>query len=262
MKANVYSLEGQAVRQVELPKAFAEPVRPDLIRRAVISEQTREYQPKGSLKEAGVQTSADYKGRKEDFGSIKNHGISRLPREKLPKGRFGRVRIVPFSVKGRRAHPPKVEKILIEKINRKEYSKAMASAIAATGRKELASERGHSVDGVKEFPLIVEDGFEKIAKTKEILKALSALGVEKDLERGKKRKKLTGIARRRRGGVKGPRTVLVVVGDECGALKGARNLAGVDVAIVGKLKASQLAPGTHAGRLTLWTENAIKKLSG
>ncbi|MFH0818030.1 MAG: 50S ribosomal protein L4 [Candidatus Micrarchaeota archaeon] len=262
MKANVYSLAGTAVRQLELPKAFSEPVRLDLIRRAVISEQTREYQPKGSMKEAGVQTSADYKGRKEDYGSIKNHGISRLPREKLPKGRFGKVRIVPFSVKGRRAHPPKVEKILIERINRKEYIKALNSAIAATAKKDIVSERGHETDGVKEFPLIVEDGFEKIAKTKEVLKVLSSLGFDKDLERGKNRKKLSGVARRRRGGTKGPRTVLVVVGDSCGAIKGARNLAGVDVALATKLTASDLAPGTHPGRLTLWTESAIKKLSG
>ncbi len=262
MKANVYSLEGQAVRQVELPKQFTEPVRPDLIRRAVISEQTREYQPKGSFKQAGVQTSADYKGRKEDYGSIKNHGISRLPREKLPKGRFGKVRIVPFSVKGRRAHPPKPEKILIERINRKEYAKAINSAIAATAKKELVSKRGHAVEGVKEFPLIISGDFEKIAKTKDVIKVLASLGLEKELERGKERKKLTGVAGRRRGGTRSPRTVLVVLGEQCGALKGSRNIAGVDVAFAGQLKASLLAPGTHAGRLTLWTENAIKKLSG
>ncbi|MFH1471186.1 MAG: 50S ribosomal protein L4 [Candidatus Micrarchaeota archaeon] len=262
MKVNVYSLEGQPVRQVDLPKSFAEPVRPDLIRRAVISEQTREYQPKGAYKHAGVETSADYKGRKEDYGSIKNRGISRLPREKLPKGRFGRVRIVPFSVKGRRAHPPKVEKILIEKINKKEYAKAMASAIAATTKKELVSKRGHVVEGVKEFPLIVDSGFEKVAKTKDILKVFSALGLDGDLERGKARKALSGVAKRRRGGTRTPRTVLVVVGEECGALKGARNLVGVDVAVATKLKASVLAPGTNPGRLTLWTEGAIKKLSG
>jgi len=262
MKANVYSLSGEPLRQVELPKVFNEAVRPNLIRRAVISEQSRTYQPKGAFPEAGIQTSADYKGRKEDYGSIKNHGISRLPREKLPKGRFGKVRIVPFSVKGRRAHPPKVEKVLIEKINRKEYAKAINSAISATAKKEIVSDRGHIIEGVKEFPLIVDNEFEKILKTKEVFKVLCALGLEGDLERGKNRKRLSGVIKNRRGGSRTPRSVLVVVGENGGAVKGARNISGVEVAVVGKVTATQLAPGTHPGRLTLWTENAIKKLSG
>lgn len=262
MKANVYSLDGKVAKQVELPKAFGEPIRPDLIRRAVISEQTRKYQPKSSYKHAGVETSADYKGRKEDYRSIKNHGISRLPREKLPKGRFGRVRIVPFSVKGRRAHPPKVEKVLIERINNKEYKKAINSAIAATAKKDIVSERGHAVDGVKEFPLIVDASFEKIMKTKDVFKTLCALGLEGDLERGRNRKKVSGVSKNRRGGTRAPRSVLVVIAENGGALKGARNISGVDVTTVDKINASLLAPGTHPGRLTLWTEGAIRKLSG
>ncbi|MFH1448626.1 MAG: 50S ribosomal protein L4, partial [Candidatus Micrarchaeota archaeon] len=151
MKANVYSLTGQVLRQIDIPKVFEGIVREDIISRAVISEQTRNYQPKGPYKYAGIETSADYQGRKESYRSIKNRGISRLPREKLPNGRFGRVRIVPFSVKGRRAHPPKPERILIEKINKKEYKKAINYAIAATSRKEIVSKRGHKVDDVKEF---------------------------------------------------------------------------------------------------------------
>jgi large subunit ribosomal protein L4e len=38
------------------------------------------------------------------------------------------------------------------------------------------------------------------------------------------------------------------------------NLAGVDVVPVISLNANVLAPGTHAGRLTVWTETAVKKL--
>jgi large subunit ribosomal protein L4e len=262
MKGNVYSLSGDVLKQVELPSAFSEPVRPDLIRRAVISEQTHEYQPKGAYKHAGVETSADYKGRKEDYGSIKNHGISRLPREKLAKGRFGKVKIVPFAVKGRRAHPPKTARILIEKINKKEYAKAIRSAVAATAKKDLVEKRGHAVEKVKGFPLIVEDGFEKIAKTRDVLKVMNALGLENDLLRGKNRKKCSGVMQNRRGGSKGPRTVLVVLAGNSGAFKGSRNLAGVDVTTVDKINATMLAPGTHAGRLTLWTESAIKKVSG
>ena len=64
-----------------------------------------------------------------------------LPHEKLPKGRYGRVRMIPFAVTGRRAHPPKVEKIIEEKINKKEYQKALFSAISATASSDVVKNR-------------------------------------------------------------------------------------------------------------------------
>ncbi|NIA12323.1 MAG: 50S ribosomal protein L4, partial [Nitrospiraceae bacterium] len=35
---------------------------------------------------------------------------------------------------------------------------------------------------------------------------------------------------------------------------------GVDVVMCDRLNAELLAPGTHAGRLTIWTESAIAEL--
>ncbi|NOR39028.1 MAG: 50S ribosomal protein L4, partial [Candidatus Thorarchaeota archaeon] len=40
----------------------------------------------------------------------------------------------------------------------------------------------------------------------------------------------------------------------------ARNLPGVDVVEVHGLNADLLAPGTHPGRLVLWTKSAIDRL--
>ena len=40
-----------------------------------------------------------------------------------------------------------------------------------------------------------------------------------------------------------------------------RNLPGVDVCRVAALNVELLAPGTHPGRLTVWTEDAISKLA-
>ncbi|MEW6328910.1 MAG: 50S ribosomal protein L4 [Candidatus Micrarchaeota archaeon] len=261
MKANVLSLSGSVVREVELPSQFGESVRRDLIARAVISEQTRAYQPKGALKEAGNQTSAEYRGRKESYGAIKNRGISRLPREKFPKGRFGRVRIVPFSVKGRRAHPPVPQEILIEKINAKEYRKALASAIAATAHKEVVKARGHRFNGNLTFPVVVENRIEEMKKTKEVVGALTALKISGDLERGRARKKRSGVHAGRKGGYKTPKSVLIVVGEDKGILRAARNIPGVDATTADKLTAQLLAPGTRAGRLTLWSESALATLA-
>jgi len=260
MKADVYSIDGKKKGDVELPSAFSEEVREDLISRAVLHELSKEYQPKGAYKRAGLQTTAEYGGRKDSYRAIKNHGISRLPREKLPKGRFGRVRIVPFAVSGRRAHPPNPDKKLVEEMNKKEYKKALRSAVAATASADLVKKRGHSFNG-KTTPIVVEAKFEELSKTREVKGVLEKLGLDKELARGSKTRRRTGVIARRRGGVKRPKTVLIVVSDAKKAVKAARNLAGVDVCTPKTLTASQLAPGTKAGRLTVWTEAALKELS-
>jgi large subunit ribosomal protein L4e len=261
MKVHVYSIDGNPVEEMELPQQFSEEIREEVISRAVIAEQSREYQPKGAFKLAGMQTTAEYRGRKEAYGSIKNKGISRLPREKFPKGRFGRVRIVPFSAKGRRAHPPNPEKILVEKINKKEYEKALRSAIAATARKDIIEARGHVTSGVKEIPLVVENKFEEFDKTKNVLICLRALGLEGDLKRGRRTRRISGVRKRRRGGSVRPKSILIVVGDGSKVARASRNLAGVDVRSVNELDVGSLAPGTHAGRLTLWSKRAVEELA-
>ena len=43
--------------------------------------------------------------------------------------------------------------------------------------------------------------------------------------------------------------------------RAARNLAGADVATAREVNAEDLAPGTHAGRLTVWTESAIEEVT-
>jgi large subunit ribosomal protein L4e len=43
-------------------------------------------------------------------------------------------------------------------------------------------------------------------------------------------------------------------------LNAAKNIPGVDVVEARKLNIELLAPGTHAGRLTIWTHAAIKEI--
>lgn len=258
MKAEIYSIEGVILGSIDLPKVFDTPVREDVIRRAVLSEQSKTKQPKGVSPLAGMQTSAGYRGRKEAYRSLKNKGISRLPREKLPKGRFGKVRIIPSAVKGRRAHPPRPEKILEEKMNKKEYQKALCSAIAATADASWVAKRGHKFSKV---PLVVEEKFETLKKTKEVIITLKKLSLNVDLARSKKSKPRTGRAGTRYGGSTRAKSVLIVVADEKKPLmKAANNIPGVDICSVKNLKVELLAPGTHAGRLTVWTKDAIEAL--
>ncbi len=93
---------------------------------------TAKLQPKGTDPMAGKRTTA------VSFGT--GLGLARVPRVKgslWPTARFA-----PNVVKGRRAHPPKVEKVLHERINKRERRKAIRSAIAATAIKDLITARG------------------------------------------------------------------------------------------------------------------------
>ncbi|MBM7409586.1 50S ribosomal protein L4 [Methanococcus maripaludis] len=250
MNVKVYNLDGSEKGDIELPSVFEAEYRPDLIKRAVISSLTAKLQPKGCDAFAGYRTSAKSIG--------KGHGKARVRRTAQGAGAF-----VPQAVGGRRAHPPKVEKILFERINRKEKLKALASAIAASANPEIVSARGHKIEGVPSLPLVVNAEFESLVKTKEVLEVFKTLKLDADLERAKDGVKI----RAGRGKLRGrkyikPKSVLVVVGDACEAITASRNLAGVDVITANDLSAIHIAPGTMAGRLTLWTENAIEKING
>lgn len=243
MKATVYSVDGKALKQIDLPKVFGYSHRQDLVKRAVLSEETMEYQPKGSYRFAGLETSARYRGRKEDFGAVKNKGIPHLPHEVLPKGQLGKVKRVPHAVKGRRAHPPKSQTNYVEMINKKEHVRALASALAFCADRETVCSREHDEIGVS-LPIVLEDGFEKLLKTADVAKVFASLNLMKFVEASRKN---------------GTRSALIVVSDKAGTKAGA-NLAGVDVVRVKDLKVRHLAPGTHPGRLTLFSEGALKDI--
>ena len=53
---------------------------------------------------------------------------------------------------------------------------------------------------------------------------------------------------------------LLVITKNDGVAEAARNLPGIEVASVENLNAELLAPGTHPGRLTVWTNSAFEKL--
>ncbi|HIP74877.1 MAG TPA: 50S ribosomal protein L4 [Thermococcus paralvinellae] len=250
MKVKVFSLNGEPIEEIELPKVFETPFRPDLIRKAVIASWTHRIQPQGRDPMAGKRRVT------ENIG--KGHGMARVERIKTPP-RF--AAFVPFARGGRRAHPPKVEKIIWEDINKKERKLALMSAIAATANYDLVRARGHIIDNVPQIPLIVEDELEKIGRTRETRKVFKKLGIWDDIERAKKNTKVRAGKGKMRGRrykkAKGP---LIVVAKNEGILLGARNHPGVDVVLVDNLGVEMLAPGTHPGRLTLWTKGAIERL--
>lgn len=256
MKIQVLSLEGQPLEEVDLPPAFETELRPDVIRRAVLAAQTARLQPWGADVMAGKRTSAETWG--------KGFGVSRVRRVKgsrhpaAARGAFS-----PHTVGGRRAHPPKPEKVLRERINKKERRLAIRSAIAATKEKKLVASRGHIVDKISKLPLVVSDELEGMKKTGEIRSVLQKLGLWDDIERVSKSKRV----RAGRGKMRGRRYKravgpLIVVSEDKGIGRGAGNLPGLEVVKVTELNAELLAPGGIPGRLTAWTRGAIQKLTG
>jgi large subunit ribosomal protein L4e len=255
MKLKVYDLTGKAVDEVQMP--FSEDVRDDLIRRAVLSEESREFQPKGSYRWAGLETSAMYVGRKEAYATLKNRGQAKLPREFYGGGSPGRVRRIPSSVKGRRAHPPKPEKVLIENMNKKEWLKAAKSALSASLDLESVKKRGHKIN--EKYPAVLIDDFESLNKTKEIIKVLNFF-ISEDMKRAKDNKqKITGIRRRTRS-VRYPKSALIIASKGSAVLKAARNIAGIDTTDPKDLKVKNLAPGSLPGRPIIITRKALVEL--
>ncbi|MEM7827221.1 MAG: 50S ribosomal protein L4, partial [Candidatus Aenigmatarchaeota archaeon] len=79
MKVDVLDLEGKPIGKIELPKVFEEPIREDLVLRAVLSSQSKRRQPYGPDPMAGKRTSAHYHGVRRTRYSMMNREMARLP---------------------------------------------------------------------------------------------------------------------------------------------------------------------------------------
>jgi len=247
MKTYIYAINGDRKTQIDLPIHFSEPVREDLIKRAVLALQSRKRQRYGADPKAGTRQGAATPKRRKKYKTTYGRGLSRIKRKYMwhRGGQFGWVgAFVANAVSGRKAFPPKAEKIFAEKINNKERRKAIRSAIAATAEKGI----------------IVEDSIEALKKTKDVKKTLVKLKLKEDLMRTEKKKVRAGRGKTR--GRKYRRKVgpLIVVGKDCELVIAGRNIAGIDICNIHSLNAENLAPGCLPGRRTIWTEGAIKKL--
>ena len=245
MDINIIDLSGNTTKKIS-SSLFDETYRPDLIKKAVLAAQANRQQPYGPHMYAGLRTSA------EGWGP--GRGVSRVARIK----NGSKSARIPQAVKGREAHPPKPETDRTEKINDKERKKAIRSALAATGNLELVTKRGHKFSA--QLPLIAVDNLAALTKTKDVKSFLEAAKVWDDIERAKDTTIRAGRGKLRGRRYKNTKGILIVTAEDNGIAKAARNLAGVDIVIFDQLNTELLAPGTHAGRLTIFTESAIAKL--
>jgi len=257
MNVTKYSIKGQKMSEkIELPTVFETTLRPDIIRRAVLAEQSWKRQPKGVSPLAGRLVSV------ENWGP--GRGAARVPRVKGSRTHSAqRTAFIPQAKGGHKAHPPKAEKNIIEKINKKEHLLALKSAIAYTAQKDAVSERGHRFESKMEFPIVIESKAENIEKTSDAIKLLGNLGLSLELMRIKIGKKIrAGKGKMRGRKYKVPIGPLIIVKDkESSLIKAGRNILGTEVISINELTTELLAPGTYPGRLTIWTEDAIQSLN-
>jgi large subunit ribosomal protein L4e len=248
--ANIYNLQGKPTSKTTLPPVFATPLRPDVIKRAVLATQTNRLQPQGRDPMAGKRTTAESQGT--------GQGISRVPRVKSGGG----AKFAPSTVGGRQPHPPTANKNIVKRIPKKESRLALRSAIAATASKETVKSRGHRITNVPQIPLIVTDEIAELKRTKDFKETLACLGLSDDVSRVKDSRRIrAGKGKRRGRKMKQAIGPLIVIAEDKGLRGAAANVPGVDVALVTALNAELLAPGTHAGRLTVWSFSAIEQLS-
>lgn len=247
-KVNVYSLEGKVVKTTELPGVFNTEFRPDVIRRAVVAEEANQRQPYGSKPGAGIRHAASTWG--------KGRGVARVQRQT----QGAKAVESPNNIGGRRAFPPLAEKNWSKKCNQKERILARMSALAAVSDVVVVKNRGHQFDDAVTLPVVFDDKIESLKTTADVLEALKTIGLDADVDRAKDGKKVrAGRGKMRARRFRSPRALLIVVSNEKADLfTGAKNLAGVEIAYADKLNAGVLAPGGNPGRLTVFSESALK----
>lgn len=262
MKLSIVNSGNKKTGDMNMPSQFKEEFRPDLIKRAVHSLWSKARQAYGSDPLAGLRHSSKLSKRRRKYRGCYGFGISRVNRKILSRRgtRFNWVgTFSPQTVGGRRSHPPKAEKVLERKINKKENRKAIRSAMSATLLKEVVAERGHKLPA--EYPFVVNGAVESISKTKEAEKLLLDLGFAEELGRSSQKKVRAGMGKMRGRKYRFKKGVLIVTSGDCPLLNAAKNVPGVDVVEVKALNAELLAPGADAGRVTLWTEKAVQKVA-
>ena len=249
-KVNIYGVDGSSSEKTELPEVFNTFYRPELIKKSFNVLHTNKRQSYGSDPMAGLRHAVASVG--------KGRGMSRVPR--LTQGNT--AALAPCVVGGRRAHPPKAERVWKEKINKKENKLAKASAIAATANKEIVTKRGHKFNDKLTLPIIVEDKFEQIKKTKEVISALEKIGVYEDILRATNGKHIrAGKGKIRGRKYKTPKSILIIT-TKNELIESSKNLTGVDAIKPNQINIEYLAPGGDAGRLTIFTKSALKEIEG
>jgi large subunit ribosomal protein L4e len=202
---------------------------------------------------AGKQSSTGKQSHtRRKFKTLYGKGISRVPRKALSRrgDQFYWVGTYsPGIVKGRAAHPPKLER-RERTINKKEKIIALNSCIAATRSTELLK-KNYKTFNERTLPVIIKSGL--LSKPKEIIEILE----KNNLRTNEKRKIRSGKGKNRGRKYRVQRRMLMIVGDKENFQK-VRNI--FDVLKVHEMNVKKLSLNGMPGKMAVYTENAIKEI--
>jgi len=239
---------------VKLPAVFRAPIRTDVVNFVHTNIRKNKRHPYAVSREAGHQTSA------ESWGT--GRAVARIPRvrgggtHRSGQGAFGNM-----CRGGRMFAPIRTWRRWHRKVNRNQRRYAIVSAIAASGVPSVVMSKGHLIQEVPEFPLVVSDKIQEYNRTKQAVQFLRKIKAWNDIEKVYKSKRFRAgkgkMRDRRRVQRLGP---VVVYANDSGLTKAFRNIPGIETINVEKLNLLRLAPGGHVGRFIIWTESAFRKL--
>jgi len=261
MKTRILDIQGKEKGSIDLPKSFSQKIREDIVSKVL--ETKKNEQPYAPSPVAGKQHSASgiLIHRRHVWKSQYGRGISRIPRKIMSQrgSQFNWVGAeVASTVGGRRAHPPKVvARINTLKINKQELKMALESALSATADEKEVTKRYQRLEGKKitKLPLIVESKLVSL-KSKELIASLKNILGNDLFELALQKKSIrSGIGKLRGRRYKSTAGLLLVIGNDEKIKTNA-----FDVSNVKRLSVIELAKG-GLGRLTVYTEKAIKDLS-
>jgi len=240
---------------VPMPNVLCSPLRPDLVRYIHMNMSKNKRQAYALSPKAGYGTAA------ESWGT--GRAVARIPR--VPGGgthRAGQAAFGNMCRGGGMFNPTKIWRRWHRRVNVTMKRHAVATALAASTLPPLVMARGHRIGEVNELPLVVSTDAEKITKTKDAVKLLSALGCDEEMDKiNASRKARGGVAKLRNRKYTMRRGPLVIYEKDDGIVRAFRNIPGVDTACVDRLNLLKLAPGGSFGRFVIWTESAFKKLN-
>ncbi|KAJ9464680.1 60S ribosomal protein L4-2 [Diplonema papillatum] len=251
-EVQVFNVEGKSESKIALPEVFLAPIRPDVVRIVHRDMKKNSRQAQGVTRRAGHQATA------ESWGT--GRAVARIPRaggggtHRSGQGAYGNQ-----CRGGHMFSALKVFRKWHRRINRDQRRYATVSALAASAVPALVMARGHKIDEVNEFPVVI-DGLQKVQKTKDAVKALKAIDAEDDCARVTVAENIrSGAGKMRNRRYTNRRGPLIVFADADG-VRAFRNISGIDTCNVESLNLLQLAPGGHVGRFIVWTKAAFEKL--
>lgn len=236
-------------------------LREDIFKKAVFAERSWFKESYGAFERAGKRATISLSKRRKAFRTTYGTGGTRVPKKVMWK-RGTQMRFVgafaPGTVGGRRAHPPKANKIVAKSMNNKEWIKAVVTGLNASLDGSKVLDNGQKVP--KSYPFILNDDIDSLEKTKDVIDCFTKLGLEEEINRTSTRSIRAGKGKMRNRKYVLKRGPLVVCdSSESKLLISSRNLLGFDSIISDELLASDFGMSEKPGRIVLFTQKAALK---